>query len=91
MIFGTRTEDGILYEKELQDLMEKMPEFKYSVALSRAEILSKKNYELTKGYVHPIYQKHFSTIREDVNFWICGWSNMIDEAVAKLMLGMGYD
>lgn len=91
LIFGTRTEDGILYEKELEDLMEKMPDFKYSVALSRAEVLSEKKYELVKGYVHPIYQKHFAKVRDDVDFWICGWSNMIDEAVAKLMINMGYD
>ncbi|MFK8008824.1 MAG: ferredoxin--NADP reductase [Saprospiraceae bacterium] len=91
LIFGTRTEDGILYEKEFEDLIEKMPELKYSVALSRAENLPQKKYELAKGYVHPIYQKHFSKVRNDVDFWICGWSNMIDEAVAKLMIEMNYD
>ena len=71
--------------------MKKMPAFKYSVALSRAEVLPEKKYELAKGYVHPIYQKHFGEVRNDVNFWICGWSNMIDEAVAKLMVEMGYN
>jgi len=91
LIFGTRQEDGILYEKEFEELLEKMPELKYSVALSRAENLPQKKYEVAKGYVHPIYQKHFETVRDDVHFWICGWSNMIDEAVAKLMLEMGYD
>ncbi len=91
LIFGTRYANGVLYENEMEELMEKMPELKYSVALSREEHLPEKKYEVVKGYVHPIYQKHFETVRADVNFWICGWSNMIDEAVAKLMLEMGYD
>lgn len=90
LIFGTRHANGVLYEKEFEELMEKMPQFKYSVALSREEVLPEKKYEIAKGYVHPIYQDHFKTVREDVDFWICGWSNMIDEAVAKLMLEMGY-
>ena len=91
LIFGTRQEDGILYEEEFLELMEKMPDFKYSVSLSRAKNLPERKYELTKGYVHPIYQNHFSDVREDIDFWICGWSNMIDEAVAKLMIEMKYD
>ena len=89
LIFGTRYASGVLYEKEFEELMEKMPDFKFSVALSREEHLPNKKYEITKGYVHPIYQKHYATGSDDVDFWICGWSQMIDEAVANLMLEMG--
>jgi len=91
LIFGTRNNDGILYEDEFVELMEKLPNFKFSVALSREEILPKKNYEVSKGYVHSIYEKHYAEKRGDVDFWICRWSKMIDDAVAKLMIELKYD
>ena len=35
LIFGTRYADGILYQKELEQLQSLIPKFKFSVALSR--------------------------------------------------------
>jgi ferredoxin-NADP reductase len=86
LIFGCRYEKDILYRKEFEELAQKMPNFKYDVALSR-----EKDWTGTKGYVHEVYTKVYREKRDDVDFYICGWSNMIDDVVAKLMIDLGYD
>jgi CDP-4-dehydro-6-deoxyglucose reductase len=86
LIFGTREESGILYREEFEALMQEMPGFKYEVALSRQE-----NWPGVKGHIHQIYLELYATPRTDVAFYLCGWSNMIDEAVANLLIKLGYD
>jgi ferredoxin-NADP reductase len=86
LIFGCRYEKDILYRKEFEELAQKMSNFKYSVALSR-----EKEWKGVKGYVHEVYTQEYREKRDDVDFYICGWSNMIDDVVAKLMVDMGYD
>jgi ferredoxin-NADP reductase len=86
LIFGCRHEKDILYRQEFEELAQKMPNFKYSVALSR-----EKEWQGTKGYVHEVYSEVYREKRDDVDFYICGWSNMIDDVVAKLMVDLGYD
>jgi CDP-4-dehydro-6-deoxyglucose reductase len=93
LIFGTRAADGILYRNEFEALQKTLPGFRYSVALSREASLNPADFpfEVQNGYVHPIYLRDYQTPRSDVDFYICGWSNMIDEAVANLILKLGYD
>lgn len=86
LIFGTRTEKDILYRDEMEALTRELPGFRYDVALSRQP-----GWPGYKGYVHQIYQEHYKSVRPDVIFMICGWSQMIDEAVANLLVEMGYD
>ncbi len=86
LIFGTRHKEGLLYKDELDELTNKLEGFSYSVALSREE-----DWDGYKGYVHQIYMKDYKDIRPDVHFYLCGWTNMIDEAVANLIVEMGYD
>lgn len=86
LIFGTRTEKDILYREEMEALARELPGFRYDIALSRQP-----DWAGYKGYVHQIYQEHYNTVRPDVTFMICGWSQMIDEAVANLLVEMGYD
>jgi ferredoxin-NADP reductase len=86
LIFGCRYEKDILYRQEFEELAQKMPNFKYSVALSR-----EKEWKGIKGYVHEVYMVEYRDKRDDVDFYICGWSNMIDDVVAKLMIDLGYD
>jgi ferredoxin-NADP reductase len=86
LIFGCRHEKDILYRQEFEELAQKMPNFKYSVTLSR-----EKDWQGTKGYVHEVYTEVYREKRDDVDFYICGWSNMIDDVVAKLMVDLGYD
>lgn len=86
LIFGTRYEKDILYRAEFEELQEKMRNFRYDVVLSREP-----NWKGWKGYVHEIYMHEYHEKRPDVDFYICGWSNMIDDVVAKLMVDLGYD
>ncbi len=86
LIFGTRYENGILYRDEFEQLEKEISDFKYSVTLSREE-----NWKGLKGYVHQVYLKEYKNVRSDIDFYICGWRNMIDDAVANLILELGYD
>lgn len=86
LIFGTRQEDGILYRDDFEALTHTLSNFRYDVTLSRQP-----DWSGYQGYVHPIYAAEYQTVRPDVHFYLCGWSNMIDEAVANLLLEMGYD
>ena len=86
LIFGTRFENGILYRDEFEELVEKMPGFSYDIALSRDE-----SWPGFKGYIHQIYLEKYKDAHPDIDFYICGWSNMIDDAVANLILKLKYD
>lgn len=86
LIFGTREESGILYREEFEDLARTMPGFRYDVALSKQE-----DWAGWKGHVHQVYLEQYAVPRPDVDFYLCGWSNMIDEAVANLLLKLKYD
>ncbi len=85
LIFGTREEEGILYREEFEEMEKTMEGFTYSVALSRQE------YKGYQGYIHDIYMNSYKEVREDLDFYICGWSVMIDEAVANIYAKLGYD
>ncbi|RMG87830.1 MAG: oxidoreductase [Bacteroidetes bacterium] len=92
LIFGTRYREGILYQEEWAELSEKMPGFAYSVALSREKDLPElPGGAVRSGYVHQFYLDRYKDVRPDIDFYICGWSNMIDEAVENLLLKLGYD
>jgi ferredoxin-NADP reductase len=86
LIFGTRRETDILYRAEFENFEKLIPSFKYDIVLSREP-----NWHGAKGYVHTIYTEGYAQKRANVEFYICGWANMIDEAVAKLMVELGYD
>jgi ferredoxin-NADP reductase len=86
LIFGARNEKDILYRKEFETFEKLLPNFKFDVALSRETV-----WDGHKGYVHGIYTEGYRDVRSDVDFFICGWSNMIDDAVAKLIVDLGYD
>jgi ferredoxin-NADP reductase len=86
LILGTRYQSQILYEAELKALAEQDQRFIYDIALSREAI---EGYH--HGYVHDIYMQHYATATTDRKFMICGWSAMIDEAVAKLLIDCKYD
>jgi ferredoxin-NADP reductase len=86
LIFGTRYENGILYRRELEAFREKWPHFQYDIALSREP-----EWQGYKGYVHQIYMERYAEPQPDITFYLCGWSNMIDDAVANLIVKLGYD
>ncbi len=84
LIFGTRYEKDILYKDEFLKLSLNDPSFDYSVCLSRDE-----KWQGSKGYVHQIYQEEYAAKRDNIIFYLCGWSQMVDEAVQNL-LDLGY-
>jgi CDP-4-dehydro-6-deoxyglucose reductase len=92
LIFGTRYAEGILYQEEFAELAKKHPSFKYSVALSREEEVANLGFDFPvyAGYVHQIYEAEYGDLRDDVRFYLCGWSSMIDEATERLTQNMGY-
>ncbi|MEO1436197.1 MAG: FAD-binding oxidoreductase [Bacteroidota bacterium] len=83
LIFGTRTPENILYREEFEALAKEWPNFTYTVALSRDD-----SWEGPKGYVHQVYEAAYAD-KKDVAFYLCGWSNMVDEARERLA-NMGF-
>ena len=90
LIYGTRYSEGILYRDEFLKLAEEESRFEYSVALSRDRPDEKLDWQQS-GYIHPIYLERYAKVNPNRIFLICGWSKMIDEAVANLIIKLGYD
>ena len=88
LIFGCRTAAGLLYREELERMVEEFPNFTYTATLSR-EAPQDAEFEQLQGYVHQVYERDYAEVRSDVRFYLCGWSQMVDEAQARL-LAMGY-
>jgi ferredoxin-NADP reductase len=84
LIFGTRTEADVLYRAEIEGLKVQIPNFSYDIALSRQA-----DWSGHKGYVHDIYEQHHAAPYPEITFLLCGWSQMIDEAVLRLR-NLGY-
>jgi ferredoxin-NADP reductase len=87
LIFGTRFASGLLYRAEMAAFAKEFPNFTYDFALSRDEAAEGG----LKGYVHGIYMEAYREKRPDVTFFLCGWSSMIDDAVANLIVTCGYE
>lgn len=85
LIFGTREESGLLYRNEFEALERQYPNFKYSPCLSRQRGIGH------NGYVHDVYLENFKDTRNDVKFLLCGWTQMIDDAITNLTDNLGYD
>ncbi len=83
LFFGTRFEEEILYRMELDQLASEHPEFHFHVSLSRDENFTEVPGKLQSGYIHSAYEKEFADKRP-ANFYLCGWSGMIQEAKSRL-------
>jgi len=89
LIFGCRRAEDILYADEFAALFLQYPNFHYTVCLSREDPGWREDIDLRNGYVHPVYEEDYAQIRDDVRFYLCGWSIMVDEAKERL-LKLGY-
>ena len=85
MIFGTRHLSDVLYREELENLAESEELFKYTIVLSRDQ-----SWTGYKGHVHQVYMTEHRTPQQNKLFLLCGWSMMVDEAVANIILKLGY-
>jgi len=83
LIFGCRTKNTLLYNKEMTALQQELEGFHYMPALSREQ------WEGHTGYVHDLVEQVCADKRE-ANFFLCGWKGMIDDAREKIE-AMGYD
>jgi CDP-4-dehydro-6-deoxyglucose reductase len=83
LIFGTRTQQDLLYADEMRELENLVTDFKFYPTLSREE------WEGRSGYVHTIYEE-ICAAKPNAEFMLCGWRVMIDEARERL-LKLGYD
>ena len=86
LIFGTRYENGILYRNEFEKIANQNDWFTYDIALSRQE-----NWNSYKGYIHKIYMEKYNGNTGNKRFYLCGWTQMVDEAVANLLLKLNVD
>ena len=86
LIFGAREESGILYRADFEALAQNSPLFKYDIVLSKQP-----EWPGWKGHIHQVYLTEYPKPRADIAFYLCGWSNMVDEAMVNLMQKLGYD
>ncbi len=83
MLFGTRTQEDLLYRDEMEELAKTMEGFTYR------PILSRESWDGDTGYVHKIYEE-LCADKPEAMFMLCGWRMMIDEAKERL-LKIGYE
>lgn len=83
LVFGTRTQQDLLYADEMRELEKLITDFKYYPTLSREQ------WEGRSGYVHSVYEE-ICAAKPNAEFMLCGWRAMIDDARKKL-LQLGYD
>ncbi|MFM2394161.1 MAG: hypothetical protein RLZZ546_2143 [Bacteroidota bacterium] len=84
LIYGTRTSHDILYKEELLNIPATNKKIEIDIVLSREA-----EWSGYKGYVHQVYMEKYKDKIENTKFMLCGWTNMIDEAVANLIVSMG--
>lgn len=79
LIFGVRHEPGLLYHDELRGLAEVHPNFRYLPTLTRPP-------EHWTGLTGRVQQPTLETLgeRRDVDVYICGLREMVDDVRAKL-------
>ncbi|MCO6495970.1 MAG: oxidoreductase [Bacteroidetes bacterium] len=84
LIFGGRKQEDLLYRDEFEALAANDNRIEYIPVLSREE------WQGYKGYLHQVYlNKPEFTGKENMQFYICGWSGMVKEAKNNLK-EMGY-
>lgn len=89
LIYGTRKCMDALYLDEFLDLKLKLPGFHYFPTFSREEKVPEGHY---MGYVHGVYEQLMQDKKENPQFFLCGWKDMITDARQKIQaLGIGKD
>ena len=89
LIFGTRTMEDVLYREAFEKYAREDSRFEYSICLSREEASEDWPAHIHSGYVHQVYENNYTQTEDTRLFMLCGWSQMIDDAVVRLQ-NMGY-
>jgi CDP-4-dehydro-6-deoxyglucose reductase len=79
LIFGVRHEHGLLYHEEWVAMAREFPNFRYVPSLSRPT----HTWTGATGRVHPLALEALGE-RRDMDIYICGLREMVDELRAKL-------
>ena len=87
LVYGSRHTSDLLYYEEMKKLEMEFPDFHFHATLSRE---TSGNWPGPIGYVHPLYEKICEDGKKDMDFYLCGWRMMIDEAKVRIK-AMGYD
>lgn len=82
VLFGTRTQEDLLYSEEFLAFAAKHPRFEYHVYYSRYNPAMPKSFE-HNGYVHSALTSLNLNPQNDI-VYLCGNPNMIDETYAML-------
>lgn len=92
LIFGCRNSSDILYQSEWKSWISHIPNFKATICLSREKgpyPLLNSEIRFMNHYVHQAYLndlEHGILKKEQSIFMLCGWQQMIDEALEKLFI-----
>ncbi|MBK8956691.1 MAG: hypothetical protein IPM34_14215 [Saprospiraceae bacterium] len=92
LIFGCRNPEDILYRSEWESWKNQIPKFHATICLSRTNefpIADFPGIQFRNSYVHEAYLDLLNNniiSREHSLFMLCGWQEMIDEAIVKLYL-----
>ncbi|MDT3739869.1 MAG: FAD-binding oxidoreductase [Candidatus Kapabacteria bacterium] len=84
VIFGTRFMRDMIYIEEIEQLSQRR-DFTFIPVLSRE---TSDDWKGRRGYLHEVYKELFDHV-PPVEYYICGWRDMVSEARTNLM-AMGY-
>jgi CDP-4-dehydro-6-deoxyglucose reductase len=79
LIYGCRHKKDILYRDELETFSNTHPNFILDIVLSQEN-----DWSGHRGHVHEVYQSNYTEKEDQTLYLLCGWSAMIDEAMANL-------
>ncbi len=85
LIFGARYEHGLLYREEFEDLAKDFSNFHFTPTLTRPG----PHWTGRTGRVQPV-MKELIGDRRDIDVYICGLKEMVDE-VRAILKEMGFD
>jgi glycine betaine catabolism B len=78
LFFGTRTQEDILYRKELEFLNRQLTNFSFH------PVLSQENWDGLEGHVHKHYLNLIDNAETKPLVYFCGWNIMIEEGRQEL-------
>jgi ferredoxin-NADP reductase len=96
LIFGTRKKTDLIYQDDITNWNRQIENFQSHICLSREPVSANSQQDgllYYEGYVHDVYKNILnkkSYPKESCLFMICGWSEMIDQAVLTLFSELGF-
>ncbi len=79
--FGARTEDDLFYVRDMRNIEEKYPNFKFYIALSEPQ--QQNDWEGETGFITDVVKKYEGSL-EDAEGYLCGPPPMLDAAISVL-------